>query len=527
MRKSKLFPILIIIAVFSLLAGCAPKANPTTGSTIKPTENTGSTAPLSPKIGGKLVATLDNADPTTLNPFLAVENVGIWTGLELYDQYFRLSQDGKSIENDAVESYEISSDNLIYTFHFRKNLTFSDGTPVTMDDILFSSQQMLSSPAWGFLFPTDISVKSLDNYTIMYTFTSPNAPFINNLALWVSSIVPKKLIETQGDAFWQNPIGSGPFMLKDWKHGEHITIVRNPYYWDQPKPYLDEIVFEQLQDDNTRILKFQAHELDVAQPIPYSQLTTIDSIEGAHSKISQFWATNIVFINTAVKPLDDVNVRMALNYAIDRQAIIDTVLFGHGDVATTIWPKGLLYWDNDLKGYPFDLDTAKQYMAKSSVPQGFDLHFTTVAGRAQDNQVATLLKDQWAKIGVNLIIEPTDGTLANDKMNTGDYAIYMSYWSNDVLDPSEYNYLVLCGHTQTSAGICDQSIDSLAADADKMTDSSQREAAYHKLFQMANDLAIYAPLYYYPTTFAVWDYVQNINPTPTGNVRYWEVWLNK
>ena len=469
--------------------------------------------------------TLDVRDISTLDPVVPNDNSAIWTILNLYDQLFRVAKDGQSVEPDAVERFEVSADGLTYTFTLRASLTFSDGAPVTVDDVVFSLERMLNSENWGWLFPQDTTVRAVDDQTFQINVSQPNAPLINNLAGFWSSIVPRQSVEAQGAAFWDKPIGSGPFRVKEWTRGSHITLERNPYYWGTA-PYLDEVELQLVTDDNTRMLKFQASELDVALSVPYSQIAVIDALEDASVQTTTLLSVDFIAINASRPPLDDVNVRLALNYATDKQALIDTVLFGHGVEATNGWPK-VLYWNDQLEGYPYNLELAREYLSRSSAPDGFAITYTYRGDSEPDAQIGVVLQAQWAKIGVQLQLEPLELGLIRQRIFDNDFDVAKGFNSSDVIDPSQHTSNYLCRFTKPVMGVCNDDIDRLYAETQSMMNPDERRAAYFRLMQMAIEWAVYIPLYYAPARTAIWERVKGFQVLPTGNFRLWEVWLDE
>src|SRR5262249_40639830 len=153
----------------------------------------------------------------------------------------------------------------------------------------------------------------------------------------------------------------------------------------------------------------------------------------------QFPSTYIRFItlNNRNPPLDDVNARMALNYATDRKTLIDVVLFGAGTEATTFLPKGALFWNDELPGFPFDLDKAKDFISKSKTPNGFKLDFMIESGDAEGTQLGTTLKDLWSKIGVDLQLDLVDQGTFKDAYDNNKFKAQYTGWTNDIIDPDE------------------------------------------------------------------------------------------
>lgn len=525
----------VSLILLTLAVACQGQATPlprATATTDAPPPERTVTAvpqPTGPNIGGRLTMTLEFSDITTLDPVVPDDNSSIWTILNVYDQVFRVSRDGTTLEPDAVSGYSVSPDGLEYLFDLRDGLTFSDGAPVTVDDVVFSLERMLASENWGFLFPEgEVTVEPAGDKSFKLVLQSPYAPLVNNLAGFWSSIVPKALVEAQGEAFWETPVGSGPFMVSEWVKGDHITLARNPHYWEAGKPYLDEVELRPGSDDNTRVLRFQAGQLDVLLGVPYNQIKLLDETDGASAGVSPLMGALRLYPNLAQPPLDDLNVRLALAYAIDRQAIIEAVLFGYGEPATTALIKIPGWWNDQLPGFPYDLEKAKEFMAKSSVPDGFELTTTYTAGSTTDEQIAVLLQQQWALIGVDLVLQPVDIAVLTEQFGAGQLQLNQSFWSSsDVIDPAETSAFFSCRRTQPRQGFCDERINGLYLSSGTIMDPAERKAVFFEIQELGNDNVYWIPMLYVPSRWAKWDYVKDFELLPTGNFRLWEVWLDK
>jgi peptide/nickel transport system substrate-binding protein len=556
MKQKRLYPLFAIVLLAILMAGCgAQPATQAPGTQVPATQAPTTQAPTTqapatqapttqapatsepttgtnpqtgtPKSGGILRMTMDQDPASSLDPTVPFDNSSIWTILNVYDQFYRVGKDGKSIEPDAAEKYEMSPDGLTYTFTMRQGLTFSDGTPVTIDDIVFSEGRMLKSENWGFLFPTDTVVKAGDQpNTVVFTLKQPNAPFVNNLAGFWSSIVPKKQVEALGDKFWDKPIGSGPFAVKEWVKGGAITLEKNPNYWDKPYPYLDGVVLNFIPDDNARVTQFEAGELDVALYVPYGQIDSVKATDGVTVQIAPIMGMTQVDINISAKPFDDIRVRQALAYGTDKQAIIDAVLFGYGEPANVMWPK-TMYWSADLGGYKYDPEKAKQLLADAGLAKGFDLTLSYIAGDQTREQVGTILIDQWGKLGINTKLEALDSTTFNQRFSSTSLQVALDGYTSDVIDPSELNFIYLCSYAKPRNGACNDKVDQLATQADQEMDPAKREQLYHQLMQEATDWLIDIPMFYTPSRTGIWNYVKNFQILPAANFRLWEVWLDK
>ncbi|MGE0241273.1 MAG: ABC transporter substrate-binding protein, partial [Parvibaculaceae bacterium] len=171
-------------------------------------------------------------DALTIDPIASSDNASIWAELQIYDQLVRPSKDGTKLEPGIAESWTVSPDGKEYSFKLRPDAKFSDGTPVTAADVEFSLKRAAGEKSeWGRFFRPITIYQVVDDHTIVMKLEKPFTPIINNLAMFSASILPAKLVEAQGDAFFEKPVGSGPFVLNSWARGQKMELGKNPHYW--------------------------------------------------------------------------------------------------------------------------------------------------------------------------------------------------------------------------------------------------------------------------------------------------------
>ncbi len=227
-----------------------------------------------PKMGGTIAMSLADDDVQNFDPTIPTDNMSIWTMLLIYDQLIRVGPDGASLEPGLATSWTKSEDDLTYTFTLR-DATFHDGTPCTSADVVYSLERARVGDSWSFIFSAISALAAPDPKTVVITLSQAWAPFEADLALFGASIISKAAHEAQAEELFQHPIGTGPFTFDSWDKGATITLKKYAGYWDQPKPYLDELTFHVLTDANSRMLQFQSGELDIVTTAPFSQLQTL------------------------------------------------------------------------------------------------------------------------------------------------------------------------------------------------------------------------------------------------------------
>ncbi len=483
-----------------------------------------------PKTGGMVRMSLADSDATSFDPIVPFDNMSIWTMLHMYDQLVRVGKDGLSVEPDAADSWKISADGKSWTLHIRDGVTFADGTPVTAADAKFTLERAASKDSnFEDNFALIDHAVATDPHTLVVILKKPSASFLAYASLYAASIVPEKMVNAQGKGFWEHPVGSGPFVLTEWVKNDHIALKRNPHYWQKPYPYLDGLRFDVLTDDNTRMLKFRSGELDIATNVPPNQVESLKKVKGVAVKLFPQMRYDYIYYNHARKPINDIRVRRALNYATDRQAILKSVLFGYGQAAASMLPP-MLYWNDQLKPYPFDVAKAKSLLQEAGYGNGFSIEILVVAGDNQASQIATILKDEYGAIGVDLKVTVLEAGTIRARRKAADFDMIKGYYTSDVIDPDE---LVAFGLDYAGGAIAkymsfkNDRLSQLAADAEAEMNPQKRKAMYLEIQKIAYDQFATIPLYYADNRTALWDSVHDFMQLPTANYRLWESWISK
>jgi peptide/nickel transport system substrate-binding protein len=470
-------------------------------------------------------------DSTNFDPVALPLNVDIWMATSVYDQLIRIAASGVDLEPSLAASWDVSPDGLTYTFHLRPGVLFSDGTPLKASDVKFSLERAKSDPGqmWTFTLAAVKEIATPDDATVVVTLTQPWAPFLADIAMFNSSITPEAWVTANPQRLATEMLGTGPFVLAEWKKGEHLLLKKNPHYWEEGLPLLDEIEITPVPDDNSRILQLQGGDIDAMTDVPWSR---VDELKGnANLQVIAFSSsyTQYVNLNHKVEPLDDVNVRLALNYATDRQTVIDVVLFGNGEPATTFMPKDMLFWDDQLPGFPFDLAKAKDYLAKSKAPNGFELEMIVLAGVVEFQQLAATLKDMWAQIGVDVKITPMEQTAYYQAWTDEVYQALVIYWTNDIIDPDEIATTAVVPQGQNAFHTSwhnDEAI-ALTEQGRAEQDPEKRKAIYYRIQDIYNQEAPVVLVYYKPLLDAMTTKVHDFVQPPTGQWNWKRTWIEQ
>lgn len=458
-------------------------------------------------------------DGTTFDPIKTAQNVDNWVFSNVFDVLVRVDKTGTKLIPGLAESWSVSDDGLTYTFKLR-DAKFSNGDPVTADDAAFSILRIRDNPGslWSDSYKIVDTATAADPKTLVVKLTGPSAPFLASLALPNVSVLPKKVIEEMGeDAFGETPIGSGAFAVKEWRRGDRVILVKNPEYWDAANVSLDGVEWISIPDDNTRMLKVQAGEIDTAIFVPFSRIAELQKDPNLKVHLDTSTREDHLLINHEHGALAKKEVRQALDMAIDKKAIVDAVTFGLGEVAYSYVPKGALYHYADNLQRPYDPEKAKAMLAEAGAAD-LKLNYIVNAGDEVDEQIAVLLQQQLSKAGITVDLQKVDPSQSWDMLIAGDYDISVMYWTNDVLDPDQKTTFVL-GHDSNMNYMTrynNPAVKDLVGAARVEMDPKKREQMYIDLQKMAKDDVNWVDLYYSPYRNVSRANIENFDQNPLG-----------
>ncbi|WP_134680420.1 ABC transporter substrate-binding protein [Paracoccus ravus] len=478
-----------------------------------------STALVSVAEAGGVLSIGRREDSSTFDPIATAQNIDFWVFSNVFDVLVRVDKAGQELLPGLAESWEVSSDGLSYTFHLRP-AKFSDGTAVTSEDAAYSLTRIRDSELslWSDSYKIIKDIQTPDPQTLIVTLSGPSAPFLSTLAMPGASIVSKAAMEALGpEGFAEKPVGSGAFMLDEWLRGDRVKLKKNPEYWDAANVDLDGVEWRSIPDDNTRMLAVQAGELDAAIYVPFSRVAELQKDDNLAVVIDPSTREDHLLMNQEHAPLDNAKVREAIDYAIDKQAIIDTVTFGLGEVANSYIPKGALYHSDENGARPFDAEKAKALLEEAGTgPLSFD--YVVNAGNEVDEQIAVLLQQQLGNVGITLNLQKIDPSQSWDMLINGEYDLSVMYWTNDILDPDQKTTFVL-GHDVNMNYMTrynNEEVKNLVAEARLEMDPAKREAIYADIQKLAKADVHWIDLYYSPYISVTRKGIENFGQNPLG-----------
>jgi oligopeptide transport system substrate-binding protein len=497
---------------------------------------TSSTNTTTPTGGGTLK--LSGTDPTTLDPALSSDSNSASYIIQIFSGLVRLD-DNLDPASDIAQSWDISDNGCIFTFHLRDNIVFHDGRKVTASDFKYSWERACD-PATGSVtastylgdivgvndmvtgHASEISgVKALDDSTLQVTIDAPKSYFLSKLSYPTAFVVDKNNVAT-GANWWQLPNGTGPFKLKEWQLSSLLVLERNDDYYGKVAS-LEFVEFHLYSGDDMSL--YETGQIDVASVYTSTIDRVTDPAGSFHNEyhVSPQLSFSYLGFNTNQPPFDDINVRKAFTMAIDKDKIISLSLRGLVQRADGILPPGMPGYNQDLNGLNYDIAQAKVLIASSKYGSVANLPpiVLTVSGYGGD--IAAPLEAiiaQWHEnLGVDVTVRQLEPDFYLYHLNTEVDNMYYMGWIADYPHPQDFlDLLFHTGVQYNYGGYSNPAIDTLLEQAAAETDNSKSLEMYQQAEQMLVNDAAAIPLWFGENLILVKPYVEGYQPNALGYV---------
>ena len=398
-------------------------------------------------------------DSVGLDPALEEDGESFKVCDNIYDTLVQYKDGSSEIEPGLATSWKSSEDGLVWTFHLRKGVTFHDGTPFNAEAVLFSLNRQHdkthpfhdvggSYVYWVATGLADIvdKITAIDEFTVQIHLKTAYAPFIYTIAITSFSIVSPTAVKELGDEYSNNPVGTGPFKFVQWDRGDKIVLAANENYWGG-RPKLDRVIFRSIPDNAVRLIELQRgglHAMEFPNPDDLQQIQDDETLE----LLSQP-GMNIGYLamNMDKPPLNNLKVRLAINHAINKSAIIKHLYQGLGIPAKNPIPPTLWSYDDTIENFAYNPKLAKQLLVEAGYPNGFETTLWALPvprpyipdGRA----LAEVLQSELRNVGIETKIVTYDWGTYLEKTKNGEHDMAMLGWSADLGDPDNFFYFLL------------------------------------------------------------------------------------
>jgi len=436
-----------------------------------------------------------NADPSTLDPALIVDVTGGYIAAKIFNGLVRLDEHLNVIP-DIAESWEVSGNGTLYIFHLKKNVAFTNNRIVIAEDFKYSFQRILSpsgkSPDTWVLDKikgakdfmqgraADISgIEILDQYTLKISLEQPFSPFLHLLAMSAAYVLPKEEVERLGADFSSYPIGTGPFLLKEWRHNNEIILVRNNRYFSAPAK-IEGIVYRIIPEDLTAVTEFELGNLDVIT-VPASEYSRYRSSPEWKEYLSSVTGLNIYYLgfNCSRPPFDNVNLRKAVSYAIDREKILKTFYENRGRLAKGPVPDTLRKWHIQFP-YSFDPLKAERIIATEGMKDRTIVFYITSDQEVID--MAEIIQSYLHRVGLRVKIKQLEWSAYKSAINNGEADLFWLSWWADYPDPENFLFPLFHSSNHGASGnrsrYTNKEVDRLIDAGQKARTVSERDRYY-------------------------------------------------
>ncbi len=420
------------------------------------------------------------ADPTSLDPYGTTDSPAGRVANTIFETLVELDDDGVA-SPCLAESWEIVDD-LTYVFTLRQGVTFHNGEEFTADDVHFSFSKIAESPHASSIRATiDFeNSKVIDEYTYEMKLSEPFAPILNHLSHTVMSIVNEEAYTEAGDDVGTMPVGTGPYKFVSWATGDRVDLVANEDYWGTV-PTVTNLVFRNIPEASSRAIEVETGGVDITFDPQVSEIERLR--ENPELQVFSRAASQVNFLcfNTTIAPFDIVEVRQAINMAINKEAIHAVVYHGEGKIATAPMSDVVWAYNDELSEPAYDPETAKELLADAGFADGLEL--TITCDQNQTNlDMAEMVQAQLGEIGVTVSIETLERGAFIDKVIAGELEMFGLGWSSDTGDPDYALYASFHSSMHGAGGnmsfYTNERVDELLEIGRTSTDAAEREAAY-------------------------------------------------
>ena len=468
--------------------------------------------------------------PTTLDPANTIIAGDIYTLDKIFEPLFVTNPKGE-LTPWLASSYKLSNGNKTVTFPLRPGVKFSNGKPLTAADVVFSINRSRHNAAGplSFLDGAITSIGAAGNSVVIH-LSSPWAPIISDISVFANAIIPDNFGGKSEAEFFKAPIGTGPFTLSSFTpDATSLTLKANPHYWQAGKPYLDEVEFLYVDNDNQRVLQIEGGQVNIIDTVPPANVASLKG--NASVTVEQFpaWEVDLLVLNEKLPQYADRHVRRAITYAINRPALVHAANFGTGLPAGSFFPPSLQYYSAATPVLAYSLTKAKAELAQSKYPKGFSTKLLVDGGNQKFVTYAQIIKSQLAPLGIDVTITSLDHSAFESTFQKFDYDMFIDYAINDISDPDEMASFELDfkdgGSSSYWSSYDNPAVIKLVHQAEAEFNSTKRAALYAQIQSLVAEDAPFVPLDYPPYIYATSKSVQGFAVNPGGAYRLEDVWL--
>lgn len=476
-------------------------------------------------------------DSTSLDPSRVTEGETFKVTVNLFETLVNFGEQDTTIQPGLAKEWEPSEDGLTYTFKLEEGVKFHDGTDFNADAVVANFARWSSGDAEMFPYYSSMfggfdgdeeavieSVTAEDENTVVFKLKRPQAPFLKNLAMSMFAISSPEAFAKGDDEYERNPVGTGPFKFVEWKANDSITIEKNTEYWQEGLPKLDKVVFRAIPDNAARLNALTTGEIDLADGINPADGAKIEG----DSKLQLFErpSMNVGYLGLTVTrpPFDKKEVRQAMNYAIDKQTIIDSFFEGRAESAKNPMPSSISGYNDDIEEYAYDPEKAKELLKEAGLEDGFEMELWAMPVprpyMPDGTKVAEVIQSNLADVGIKAKIVSYEWATYLDKASKGEADAFMLGWTGDNGDADNFLYVLLDEDNIGSNNYTyfkNEETHKLFLEAQTEVDEDKRNELYMKAQEILHEEAPWVPLAHSTPLLGGAADLTGFVPHPTGS----------
>jgi peptide/nickel transport system substrate-binding protein len=478
-----------------------------------------------PRTGGTLTVGFPS-DSKTFDPTFSVQFTERQVLYLVYNTLVAFGPDF-SIQPELAESWTIEGDGTRLVFKLREGIKFHDGTDFNAEVVKWNIERRLDpdvgSPQLQQLEPIIDSVEVVDDFTVQFNLKQRSPGLLSLLGERPGFMISPAAAETHGEDLGDNPVGTGPFVFKEWVKGSHITVERNPDYWQEGKPYLDEIVFRDIADSVVGIQRLVTGEVDYVGDISAQEIRQLEGRDDMNLYPIAVGRWYSLQWHVYEAPFDNAKLRQAVAHAVDKKRINDIVMNGKGTLSQGPTPPSLWWHNADAESYPYDPDKARALLAEAGYAEGFDYVLSTPqVGVFQ--QINQLIQEQLADVGINMRLDPVASSEWYDRVVKRVTNVTPTRWTQRP-DPDGLLYILFHkdGYANTT-GYDNPRVNELLEEARNTYEQETRKAIYDEVQSiLAKDIPM-LPLFFSVEYAALRDDVKGFEWIPDQIARFRDLW---
>jgi len=499
MKRKWMVPVGMMASLMLLVTGCG-----SSGSTPSVSNSTG-TGTATAGHNGELIIANSEPDPGSWDPIKTFLVAWGEIGSNIFDGLVYRGPDLK-IGPGLATSWKYTNPTTL-EFILRQGATFQDGEPFNANAVKFTFDRLLAdktSPQYS-NYSSIQSVQVVDDSHVIFHLNQVDPVLITKLAGYGAMIVPPKYIQQHGDAYFgSHPIGTGPYKVVDYQKNNSLLLGANPSYWGGV-PKIKKVLIRWIPDATTRLSEMQAGHVDIVEGIPPSQVSQVQSASSYTLQAEGSPTVESIRFDTAKAPLNNILVRQAINYAVDKKALIQKILGGYGKAISTF--QGSISFGNDpnMSNYPYDPNKAKALLQQAGVKSGTTLTFDYIGTDSTFAEIAQAVSEELQQVGLNVKLQPVDqNTFYSDLIphqNAGN--MYEQGWGGWTLDFDNTAYLLYHKGEFWNPDYSNPQVESLLSQERSTNDQQKRLQIFYQLDQVLHQQAVEVPLYQADTLWAV------------------------